>query len=64
MATTDEFFEPDEPVDKITKAFERGEKGLTGRTTWSATSYLKLPASVGLVLENLSNKTTRELPAH
>ncbi|WP_422737052.1 hypothetical protein ACN263_26935 [Micromonospora sp. WMMD729] len=64
MATSDEFYESDEPLDKIKNAFDRGEKGHTGRATWSVTSYLKLPASVGLVVDHLSNKTTRELPAH
>ncbi|MDG4791049.1 hypothetical protein O7626_41380 [Micromonospora sp. WMMD1102] len=64
MASNDEFYEADEPVDKIIEAFNRGEKGVTGRPTWSNTSYLKLPGRVEQIISNLTNKSTRELPAH
>lgn len=48
MATKPEFFEEDEPVEKIVLAFEAGEKGLTTRPAepprgW--TEYLRLPAN-------------------
>lgn len=47
MATKSEFFEEDEPVEKILLAFEAGEKGLTTRPDeprrgW--TEYLRVPA--------------------
>jgi hypothetical protein len=60
-----DFYKSDEPVDKIVQAFERGEKGLTGRPTWSVTTYLAAatPRTTNL-FEKLSNKTTKELPAH
>jgi hypothetical protein len=58
MATTPEFFEEDEPVEKIVLAFEAGEKGFTTRPAepprgW--TQYLRLP-DFGLA------KTVREFP--
>lgn len=31
LQPSDDFYEPDEPIDDIMKAFERGEKGKTGR---------------------------------
>ena len=58
----DDFYEPDEPVDHVIRAFEEGEKGVTGHATWSSTSFLKLPGRIGKLL-NLTNKSTRELPA-
>jgi hypothetical protein len=64
MAEIEDFYEDDEPVEHVIQAFERGEKGLTGRATWSDTSYFRLPGRVEKLLNNLSNKSTRELPAH
>ena len=63
MDDTD-FYEPDEPVEDVIRAFEQGEKGLTGHVTWSDTSFLPLPLWVGRLPENPSaNKSTTELPA-
>jgi len=64
MAEIDDFYEDDEPVDHVMRAFEQGEKGLTGRATWSDTSYFRLPGRVENILIKLTNKSTRELPAH
>ena len=63
MAEMDDFYESDEPVDDVIRAFERGEKGVTGRVTWSNTSFLKIPGWVGRLRDNLTNKSTKELPA-
>ena len=40
VETNADFYEEDEPVEKIVAAFERGEKGLTGRPTWARTEFL------------------------
>lgn len=64
MAAMDDFYEPDESVDQVVSAFERGEKGVTGRPTWSTTSYFQLPVRIEQVLQHFNNKSTRELPAH
>lgn len=61
MATSDDFYEPDEPVDKIISAFESGEKGVTGHPTWSGTSYLTVARPIEQKFDSLANKSTREL---
>lgn len=59
-----DFYEPDEPVEDVIRAFEQGEKGLTGHVTWSDTSFLPLPFWAGRLREDPdTNKSTRELPA-
>ncbi|GAA1800847.1 hypothetical protein HC028_08655 [Planosporangium flavigriseum] len=63
MGRMDDFYEPDEPVEEILRAFEQGEKGVTSPVTWAKTEYLKLPglASLGRILSCSSNKTTPQL---
>jgi hypothetical protein len=64
MATDNDFYESDEPVEKVMMAFERGEKGLTDRPTWSGNSYFRLPGPIDQFLQKVTNKSTVELPAH
>jgi hypothetical protein len=64
MAEIDDFYEPDEPVEHVIQAFERGEQGVTGRVTWSYTDNLKIPGRFGRLIGNLANKSTKELHAH
>jgi hypothetical protein len=63
MGHMDDFYEPDEPVEEILKAFERGEKGLTASVAWAKTEYLKLPGLSGLgrIATRYSNKSTPQL---
>ena len=63
MAEKDDFYEPDEPVEEVIRAFEQGQKGVTGHVTWSDTSFLPVPGWIGRLRENLDNKSTKELPA-
>lgn len=63
MAEMDDFYEPDEPVEDVIRAFEEGDKGVTGHLTWSDTSFLPVPGWIGRLRENAANKSTIELPA-
>jgi hypothetical protein len=44
MTEASDFFEPDEPVEKIITAFERGEKGRTRPPAQGRTAYLVVGA--------------------
>jgi hypothetical protein len=57
----DEFFEEDEPTEKIKRAFAKGEKGVTApRGARGQTQYLYMPR----VLRSLTNTTAnRALPS-
>lgn len=41
-----DFFEDDEPVEKVIAAFERGKKRLTGTGSRGQTAYLSVPGNV------------------
>ena len=40
MTSDSEFYEADEPVEKVIEAFERGQKGVTARPVRGWTEYL------------------------
>jgi hypothetical protein len=42
MTSDTEFYEDDEPVEKILDAFERGQKGITARPVRGWTRYLSV----------------------
>jgi hypothetical protein len=42
MSARNDFYEPDEPVDEVIKAFQQGEPGLTRRPTRGWTQYLAI----------------------
>ena len=46
MTSDSEFYEEDEPVEKVVAAFERGEKGVTARPL-GRTEYLLIGKLVG-----------------
>ncbi len=63
MAAMDDFYEDDEPVEEVIRAFNEGEKGVTGPATWSSSAFLNLPGRIGKLLDRLHNQSTKELPA-
>lgn len=61
----DDFFEEDEPIEKIRHAFDHGERGVTAPPTpRGQTQYLRLPGYALRVAENLSESTANKLLPH
>ncbi|MGH3741941.1 MAG: hypothetical protein ACRDT1_11475 [Micromonosporaceae bacterium] len=66
MSANDQFYEEDEPLDTLMKAFERGEKHVTKQPSQGRTEYFPPPSDGGIVLAALdqtqpANKATEEL---
>ncbi len=60
MDSRHDFFETDEPVDKIVSAFQRGEKGRTGLEA-GRNRYLPSPVDRNTLLTNYPTATTKQL---
>ena len=61
----DDFYEDDEPIDKVRARCEAGEKGLTGpRRGWTKTLTFQLSTSTGEYFAGQQNEAVGTLVQH
>jgi hypothetical protein len=64
MATDNDFYEDDEPVDKIVQRFEQGEKSVTAAPGRGNNAYLNLFGLLSPVRTDTANAANQELVDH
>lgn len=61
----EDFFEDDEPVDQVARAFDHGVRDVTNPPTpRGQTQYLRVPGAALRVEQNLSESTANKLLPH